>query len=167
MRLRHAQPRRGATAVETAVISSVLFLLLFALLVGGYGVFRYQEVAHLAREGARYAATHGGKYAEAGWPASTGVAAVNSADTLRPYIVNQAVNLDTSALTVAVAYAAPANANPINYPYYLDTSGNQNPPGQKTIQNYVSVTISYEWTPELWLTGPIVLKSTATTPISY
>src|SRR5262245_49902487 len=51
--------RPGATVMENAIVLPVTFFLLFALVVGSMGIFRYQEVATLAREGARYASTHG------------------------------------------------------------------------------------------------------------
>src|SRR5579883_2066201 len=54
--------RSGTTLVESALIYSLTFLLLLGLLVGGMGVFRYHELASLAREGARYASTHGAQY---------------------------------------------------------------------------------------------------------
>src|SRR4051812_20155261 len=51
--------RSGATVVECALVLPLTFFLLLTLMVGATGVFRYQEVATLAREGARYASTHG------------------------------------------------------------------------------------------------------------
>ena len=73
-----ARRRRGVAAVEFAVIAPVVLLFAFGLIVGGLGVFRYQEVAHLAREGARYASTHGGMYRQEGIAGRTGVAAGSS-----------------------------------------------------------------------------------------
>ena len=55
--------RRGATSVEFAIVASTVLLLLIGLIVGALGVFRYQEIARLAREGARYAAVRGEAYA--------------------------------------------------------------------------------------------------------
>ena len=57
---RNSPPRSGGTLVEMAVILPVVFLLIFGLIVGGIGIFHYQEVARLAREGARWAAVHAG-----------------------------------------------------------------------------------------------------------
>src|SRR5262249_20810347 len=54
-----ADPQRAAVLVESAIIYPAVFLLLLGLAVGGAGIFRYQEVASLAREAARYASTHG------------------------------------------------------------------------------------------------------------
>ena len=49
--------RRGTTTLEFAITCPIVFFLVFAIIVGGLGVFRYQEVAALAREGARYGIT--------------------------------------------------------------------------------------------------------------
>ena len=42
--------RNGVAAVEFAVTSGVTLFLIIGLIVGGLGVYRYQEVAHLARD---------------------------------------------------------------------------------------------------------------------
>src|SRR5947209_1409958 len=59
MRVRRKVGRGAATAVECAFILPITLFLLFGLVVGSMGVFRYQEVATLARAGARYGSTHG------------------------------------------------------------------------------------------------------------
>ena len=65
-------PRPGVATVEFAVVSSAALLFVIGLIVGALGVFRYQEVARLAREGARYASVRGDSYANAtGRPAAT------------------------------------------------------------------------------------------------
>ena len=61
MRVR-THPRPATAAVEAALVFPLVFFLLLALVVGAMGVFRYQEVATLAREAARYASTHGRQY---------------------------------------------------------------------------------------------------------
>ena len=69
-----------------------------------------------------------------------------------------AVGLDLSNLTYSVTWNtsnSPASYNP-----------NSTPPGQP-LGNTVSVTVTYKWTPELFLTGPINLTSTSTMPMSY
>ena len=48
VRSRHA-PRRGSVAIETVLVLNVLFLLTLGVIVLGMGVFRYQEMCHLAR----------------------------------------------------------------------------------------------------------------------
>ena len=55
-------PRRGAVILEAALVYPMVFLILLGLIVCGFGVFRFQEVASLSREASRYAAVHGSKY---------------------------------------------------------------------------------------------------------
>jgi Flp pilus assembly protein TadG len=168
MRIQRFQvARSGASTVEFAVVSGLIFFLIFALIVGASGIFRYQEVAHLAREGARYASTHGGQYILDGIPAQTGVSAISSNSDLANYLLPKAVLLSSSQLTISVSWSAPPTLSPINMPTYVDTNPNLVPPGQKTIQNYVTVTVTYQWMPELYLFGPITLTSTSVMAMSY
>src|SRR5438034_8528655 len=100
----HRPRRRGTTAVEAAIVYPVVLLLTLGLAIVGLGVFRYQQVAALAREGARYASVHGGQWA-----------ATNNSGTLttKTNIYNNAIllhaaGLDTNQLAasdVAVTYA--------------------------------------------------------------
>jgi Flp pilus assembly protein TadG len=158
--------RSAATAVEFAVVGAITFFLVFALLVGAMGIFRYQEVAHLAREGSRYASTHGGQYHQDGIDAKTGVPQVLSSADIAPIIQSRAVALDPSLLTVALSYSA-TGFTPPNMPLYDNTNPSLPIPGQNVILNYVTVTVSYQWTPVLYLTGPITLTSTSTVQVSY
>src|SRR5262249_60834720 len=51
--LRVSSPkRRGVVTVEAALVFPIVILLLLGLIVGAMGIFRYQQVAWLAREGA-------------------------------------------------------------------------------------------------------------------
>ena len=52
----------GGTLVECAIVYPLTFFIIFTLLIGAMGVFRFQEMAHLARDAARYASTHGAQY---------------------------------------------------------------------------------------------------------
>jgi Flp pilus assembly protein TadG len=159
--------RRGASAVEFAVVGAATFFLLIALVVGGMGVFRYQEVAHLAREGSRYASTHGGQYTQDGIATKTGVPAIASSADLQTYLKSRTVALDTSKLQVTVSYSAPASYSPRNMVSYDDTDPSLVPPGQITFYNYVTVTVAYTWMPEAYLVGPITLTSTSTVAMAY
>ena len=167
----HAQRpcRRAAALVETAIILPLTFLLTLGTVVGAVGIFRYQQVAHLAREGARYAATHGGRYQEDGLPSSTGVPAITDSNSLRNYLTQQTIGLDPQYLTVEVKWetmdsSGTRTAAPGNYPYYVDPDSV--PPGLAN-QNYVVVTVKYTWFPESFLFGPITISSTAEMPMSY
>ena len=130
--------RRGAHVVECAITYSVTFLLIFGTIIGGLGVFRYQEVASLAREGSRYASVHGAEYEH-----STGKPAATASDVYNNAILPRAVALDPSQLTYNVTW----NAN-----------NNQG--------STVSVTVTYHWVPEALLPG-MYLSSTSTAVVQY
>jgi Flp pilus assembly protein TadG len=57
--LRRSHPRRGATIVEMAIVGPLAFLMVIGLMIGCLGIFRYNQVAALAHEGARWAAVRG------------------------------------------------------------------------------------------------------------
>jgi Flp pilus assembly protein TadG len=124
--------------VECAVVYPLVFLLLFGLVVGALGVFRYQEVASLAREGARYASVRGREY-----ELRTGRPAATADDVFNNAISPRAVILTPSQLSSSVTW---------------------NPDNQRG--STVTVTVTYQWVPEAYL-GGLTLSSTSTTPISY
>ncbi len=164
---RHSRRRRGAAALEFAVVAPLALFLVFAQIVGSLGVSRYQEVAHLAREGARYASTHGGMYQREGIAEQTGVPAVASSSELRSYLAEKTVLLDPSRLQVDVAWTAPSTYIQVNMPVYVDTDASLTPPAQRAIQNHVTVTITYQWSPELLPIDLVTLTSTSQMPMSY
>ena len=51
--------RRGATAVEMAIVLLTFLILVFGMLDLGIGVFKYHLLAQAARQGARQAIVHG------------------------------------------------------------------------------------------------------------
>jgi hypothetical protein len=135
--------------------------------VGGMGVFRYQEVAHLAREATRYASTHGGDYKLDGLPTTTGVAAVSANADILAYLSGKTVALDTTKLTVNTSWSAPESIVPLNLPSYLLIDPTIPPSQQKVERNYVTVTVTYQWMPEAFLIGPFNLTSTSKVAVSY
>lgn len=150
MTVRFARRRRGSVTTESIVAVPVLVFLILAILVGGYGVFRYQQIALLAREGARYASVHGGQY-----QLETSNAAATPQDVYNNAIAPYAVNLDMSQLSYSVTWNANNMPQSVNSDYEAPTS------------NTVTVTVKYKWFPEAYLVGPIVLSSTSTVPMSY
>lgn len=167
--------RRPATALlESAVVLPVTFLLILGLVVGGMGVFRYQEVAHLARVTARYAAVHGGQYASDNASAIQAgtLPNVNESYLSQTVAAGNAVGLDTSQLSVSVSITTHSGTydwdhtsdNNNRMPYSTYTDSNNNTVG---VMNVVTVTVTYTWLPELYLVGPITLTSTAVMPMSY
>jgi Flp pilus assembly protein TadG len=150
MRL-HKQSRLAATTVEFAVASSATFLILLGLIIGGLGIFRYQQVARVARDAARWASVHGTQYAlDTQNPAATAV------DVYNQVIVPNATGLDLSHLTYSVTW------NTSNSPYHTSTLNGQT----VKVANTVTVGITYNWVPEAFL-GGISLTSTSVSVMSY
>lgn len=54
--------RRGAITLEMAVAAPLVFTMIMGMVIGAIGVFHFQQVATLAREGARYASVRGPDY---------------------------------------------------------------------------------------------------------
>jgi Flp pilus assembly protein TadG len=141
---------RGTTTVEFAITCPIVFFLIFAIIVGGLGVFRYQEVAAAAREGARWASVHGGQFAE-----ETKLPAATAADVYANAIVPAAFGLDPAQLSYTVTW------NQNNMPLSVSNSA------QAPVGNTVTVTVNYQWIPEMYLVGPFTLTSTSTAQMMY
>jgi Flp pilus assembly protein TadG len=131
-------PRTGATTVEFAVVVPVTLLILLAIIVGALGVFRYQEVAELAREGARFASVRGTRYAQ-----KTGRPTATQDDVYEQAIRPKLVLLNPGRLTVTTTW------DPDKRP------GSQ-----------VTVIVRYSWLAEA-IFGNVTLSSSATLPMTY
>jgi Flp pilus assembly protein TadG len=142
--------RRGTTTVEFAITCPIVFFLIFATVVGSLGVFRYQQVAAAAREGARWASVHGGEYAQ-----ETDQPAATASDIYVSAILPAASALNPSRLSYQVIW------DKNNMP--LDATTNY----EKPTGNTVTVTVTYQWLPEMYLAGPISLTSTSTAQMVY
>ncbi len=154
--------RRGALAVEGAVVYSALFMLILGLIVGGVGVFRYQQVACLAREAARYAAVHGSM-----WQSESGAtAACQSADILQNAVVPFAAGMNTSALSLKVQWVDQTSGTANDWDSSSHSPSATGPTGD-SVTNRVRVTVSYQWSPQFVLAGPLTLTSTSEIPMSY
>jgi Flp pilus assembly protein TadG len=178
---RTASARKGSTLVESALVLPGFFVLTLGLLVAGMGVARYNEVAYIARETARYASVHGAVYAQT----NPSAPAVNQA-ALVTYASSRAstVNISKCTVTVQMTCFAPGatatsptppatsvynwddttnNANHSPFSVWTDTATGTT----TTADNVVTVTITYPWVPETFLSGPINLSSTAVIAMSY
>jgi Flp pilus assembly protein TadG len=177
--------RRAATTVELAIVLPVTFALVLAIMIGGVGVFRYQQVAHLARETARFASVHGGQYAKnhSGNIAAGTLPNVNE-DYLTSFAKSRAVGLDKSQLkvkatmTVITPGAKSASTtetvawdntteNLYRSPYSAWTDTTKTPPVNVEVSNVVTVQVTYSWSPGLFGMGSIDLTSTAVMLMSY
>lgn len=142
--------RSGTTVVECAFVLPAAFFLILMLAVGVSGVMRYQEVATLAREGARYASTHGYQFRK-----DTGMSTGSAEDWRKDIIDNgitpRIINLDAAKLTTT-----------ISWPDVVNQAGKpDNWPGSR-----VDVTVSYQWLPSMFIVGPLTLRSSSSMPIT-
>ena len=149
MQLRPTARRPAAAAVEMAFLTPVFLMLVFGLAIGGLGIFRYNQVAHLAREGSRYACVRGTDYNRA-----TGKPAATQDSVYQEAILPNAAALDQSRLSCTVTW------DRSNAPRYVA-------PDRTVSRNYVTVTVTYQWLPELPLFGAINLRATSTVPMCH
>jgi Flp pilus assembly protein TadG len=148
---RNFKPRRAATTVEFAIIAPVVLLVLIGMLVGGMGIFRYQQLAHLAREASRWASVHGADYAK-----NTGNTAATAADVYNTIIAPNASAMNLGRLSYSVTWDTD------NRPYRTVVSNNQ----VVRVNNTVTVSITYNWIPEYYLRG-VILGASSCTPMAY
>jgi Flp pilus assembly protein TadG len=153
MLLRQARGRRqGAAMVESAIVLLLTLLLVLGAVVIGLGIFRYQQLASLAREAARYASVRGGQYQK-----DTGQAAATPQSIYGNVIAAQAVGLDLTQLQSNFQVSWDDGAK---MPTYFDYKNNV------WKSNNVTVTVTYTWIPEAFL-GGVTLSSTSVMPLSY
>ncbi len=155
-------PRRGVHAVEAAIVLPVLMMLILGTWSTAMGVYYYQLVATLAREGARYASVHGEQYfLYTGNNSGSGDIYLNA---IKPW----AVGLDLSKLTYQVQFGTAVSGNWVwNSWVSSSNSPPTSPPGP--LYNGVQVTVTYQWTPVyiIGITGPLTLTSTSVMPMSF
>lgn len=93
------QSQPGAASLEFALVAPVVFLLLLGLIVGSFGVYRYLQVAALAREASRWAAVHGADYAQENAQPSP-----SAQEIFERVIVPRAIGLDIRRLNCTVTW---------------------------------------------------------------
>lgn len=151
--------RRGATAVESAVVLSVVFLLAIGLTVGGIGVFRYIQVAGLAREGARWTSVRGG-----GYQRDTNLPSPTAQQIAEQGIYPYGAGIDPAALVVRVEWVDRASNTATDWDAAPKDVRSITPAGE-TVTNAVRVTVTCQWLP-----GPLgnvtAFSSVCETPMS-
>jgi len=153
--------RRGAVLVESAIVYPLLFLLLFGLIVGGLGVFRYQQVACQAREAARYACVHGAQ-----WQKETHQTCPTAAQVREDVVVPLAAGMDPAKLTVKVEWIDEITGAAADWDEASKWPTGTTQAGDR-VTNRVRVTVTYAWWPEVFLAGPINLKSVSEVPMAF
>jgi Flp pilus assembly protein TadG len=130
--------RRGVVMAEAAIVYSVAILLVMGTIVIGLGIFRYQEIAWLTLEGARWASVRG----TSEYRTESAKGAPTAADVVAGAVTPRMAALDPTKLTSTLTWDSTVT-----------------PPT-------VTFTLSYRWTPEMIL-APLTFTSSATQPITY
>src|SRR5437764_15275737 len=102
--------RRGVTTAECGVVYSITLLLIMGTIIEGLGVFRYQQLATLAREGARWASVRGATYQQ-----ETGQNAPTSQNVRDNVITPMMVGLDPAQLTCTLSMTSNAASVTLTY----------------------------------------------------
>jgi len=136
--------------------------LTLGLGIVGLGVFRYQQVAALEREGARYAAVHGGQWATDNHSGTLTTPTDICNNAIFPHASGLSTGTDPSTSQLATSDVTVTWADSGQMPSYTVTvSGTTT-----TYTNIVTVTVNYRWAPAAYLPA-MTLTSTAKMPISY
>lgn len=110
--------RRGTAVVELAIVSPLMILLFLGTFISGLGVFRYQQISMLAREGARWASVHGPTYQK-----ENTANAPTSQDVYNNAVAPKMVGLNPAELTCVLTPITSTSAT-------------------------ATVTVTYSWVPE-------------------
>jgi Flp pilus assembly protein TadG len=102
--------RRGVTAAECGIVYSIVLMMIMGAVIQGLGVFRYEQISHLAREGARWASVHGPTYQQ-----EQNKSAPTSQDVLNNAILPKAVGLDTTQLTCTLTTTSSTVSVTVSY----------------------------------------------------
>ena len=155
-------PRRGvAQVLETAIVLPVVIMLTLWTCSTAMGIYYYQLVATRAREVARYASVHGRQYfLDTGNSVTAGQMASALGLNLNNLTYQVQWGTAVSGSWVWTDWVSSSTSPPTSY------NPKSTPPGEPQY-NAVQVTVTYQWTPELYITGPLNLTSTSVMPMSY
>jgi Flp pilus assembly protein TadG len=153
--------RTGAMAVEAAVVHPVMLFLLLGLVVGGMGVFRYQQVAGQAREAGRWASVRGSDFQK-----NTGQKSPTQQQIFQQAVVPYLAGMDLSSLSIQVLWVNQSTGQATDW----DASSKDPQTLTKTgdyVTNTVRVTITYKFSPAIYFLGSIQLTSTSELPMMF
>ena len=156
MLLQRRQRRPGSVLIESALVYPFLFLLMLGIVLLGVAVFRYQQVAHAAREGARWAAVHGARYSLENPSGTPGTAA----NVYTYGVLPAAGGLSLKSTDVAVSWNS-SNEQTSSVVVADPLTGTR----VATRTNTVSVTVTYSW--DTGLFGTVPVSSTAIWNVCY
>jgi Flp pilus assembly protein TadG len=153
--------RSGAIAVEAAIVQPVMLFIMLGLIIGGMGVFRYQQVACQACEAARWACVRGSD-----WQKNTGQTSPTEAQILQQAVVPLAAGMDTKSLALQVLWVDGSTGQTVAWdlarkdPQTLAKTGDY-------VSNKVRVTITYQFAPGVMGLAALQLSSTCEFPMAF
>jgi hypothetical protein len=139
----------------------VLFILLLGLIVGGIGVFRYQQTACLAREGARWASLHGSDWQTEGKQQPS-----TQEQILQQGVLPFAAGMDPSSVSIQVEFVDRA-ANQVSEWDQVKHPTTSRDVANNLVTNRVRVTVTYQWVPGALVAGPFYLTSSSEVTMWY
>jgi Flp pilus assembly protein TadG len=152
--------RGGAVVVEAAIVFPVLLLLLCGLMVGGTGVFHYQQVEFQACEAARWASVRGSDYRK-----QTNQTSPTQQQILQQAVLKYAPNMDPTAISIQVEW--------INNATNTTMAWDASPKDVRSITasgeyftNTVRVTVQYQYSPGMFW-SPMTIQSVSEAPMSF
>jgi Flp pilus assembly protein TadG len=152
--------RTGALALEAALVYPVLLLLILGLIIGGMGVFRYQQVHCQAREAARFASVRGSD-----WQKDADLDSPTKDEICTQAVVPLAAGMDTSKISIQIQWIDQTTGKAVDW-----DSASKNPRSLTASNDYVTntvrVTITYQWSPNLYF-GTLTLTSTCEVPMTF
>jgi len=153
--------RRGAVAVEAAMVYPVLMFLMLTLVIGAVGVFHYQQVAAQAREAARWSAVRGSD-----WSKETDLPSPTRDQIVQQTVMPLAASMDQANLSVRIDWINGADGTAIDWDTAPRSRFSQNAANQ-FVANRVRVTVTYQWLPQWLGIGPVRLHSVSEIPMAF
>ncbi len=154
--------RPGAVALESAVVYPVMIFLLLALVVGGTRVFRYQQVACLAREAARAACVKGSD-----WQKATGKTSPTRQQLFDDVVLPRAAGMGPEQLTLSVVWVNGATGATADWDSSTKAPTSIHPVSGESVTNRLRVTVTYQWTTELFGIRAGPLTSVSEVPMAF
>jgi hypothetical protein len=147
-----ANKRKATAIIEAAIIVPVMVLLIAIAVDCVSGIYRYHQVATLARTGARYATVHAGQFAE-----ENSLPVVTPEDLKTNVLLPHSAGLQEDRLSVTFTWLPNGSSYPVTV---IDDNGNVK-------ENMIRVTVNYEWFPVFFFGKSLTLSSTSEMVISY
>jgi Flp pilus assembly protein TadG len=147
--------------LEAAIVYPILLFLVLMIVLGGTAVFRYQQVALLAREAARWASVRGGDYHR-----DTNLPFPKEQDIFDQAVAPLATGMNLANLTSQVEWIDQSTGTA--YPW--DSASRDVCSIAATgeyVTNTVRVTASYQWSTGFSLLGDMRFQSISEIPMSY